>query len=140
MPIATAHDEQEREEHRAVDVRGQRQAHALVRHGKVVYERYARGTTASTPLLVWSVSRSWWFPDLLPGAVSLDAWRYALSDVSGAPAALLRSRKRAVRSPTRRAPPLSTPWRLRRRHRAPICLTRRRPPSGGLIFSLGLPT
>lgn len=35
------------------------------------------------PLGLWSVSRGWFFPDLLPTAFSLDAWRYAMSDVGG---------------------------------------------------------
>ncbi|MCA9567629.1 MAG: serine hydrolase [Myxococcales bacterium] len=30
----------------------------ILRHGRVVYERYARGTTPTTPLLTWSVSKS----------------------------------------------------------------------------------
>ena len=30
----------------------------ILRHGKVVYEGYARGTTAETPLLTWSVTKS----------------------------------------------------------------------------------
>ena len=34
------------------------------------------------PLAIWSVSRSWFFPQLLPRAWSLDAWRYAFSDVA----------------------------------------------------------
>ena len=35
------------------------------------------------PLAIWSVSRSWFFPQLLPRAWSLDAWHYAFSDVAG---------------------------------------------------------
>ena len=34
------------------------------------------------PLAVWSFSRSWFFPDLLPSAWSTQAWDYALSDTS----------------------------------------------------------
>ena len=34
------------------------------------------------PLAIWSVSRSWFFPDLLPGAYSLRAWRYVISPAS----------------------------------------------------------
>jgi CubicO group peptidase (beta-lactamase class C family) len=38
---------------------GQRtDAVVVLRHGRVVYERYARDTTAETPLLTWSVSKS----------------------------------------------------------------------------------
>lgn len=43
------------------------------------------------PLAIWSVSRSWYFPDLLPSAFSLDAWRYALSPVSDMSTALWNS-------------------------------------------------
>jgi putative spermidine/putrescine transport system permease protein len=31
------------------------------------------------PLAIWSVSRSWYFPDLLPAEYSLRAWSYTLS-------------------------------------------------------------
>lgn len=42
-----------------VDRKGQRtNAFVLVKDGKVVVERYARETTATTPLLTWSVSKS----------------------------------------------------------------------------------
>ena len=34
------------------------------------------------PLAIWSFSRSWFFPDLLPSAWSMQAWDYALSDTS----------------------------------------------------------
>ena len=34
------------------------------------------------PLAIWSFSRSWFFPDLLPSAWSTQAWDYALSDTS----------------------------------------------------------
>ena len=34
------------------------------------------------PLAIWSFSRSWFFPDLLPSAWSTRAWDYALSDTS----------------------------------------------------------
>ncbi|MCF8466171.1 MAG: ABC transporter permease subunit [Sneathiella sp.] len=40
------------------------------------------------PLAVWSVSRSWYFPDLLPAEYSLRAWKYSLSETSGVPGAL----------------------------------------------------
>ncbi len=35
------------------------------------------------PLAIWSVAKGWRFPDLLPQARTLDAWRYALSPTSG---------------------------------------------------------
>lgn len=35
------------------------------------------------PLLIWSVSHGWWFPDLLPGELSARAWRYVFSMSSG---------------------------------------------------------
>jgi putative spermidine/putrescine transport system permease protein len=35
------------------------------------------------PLAIWSFSRSWFYPDLLPRQWSLKAWTYALSDASG---------------------------------------------------------
>jgi len=35
-----------------------------------------------TPLLLWSVSHRWWFPDLLPSELSTRAWVYALSPLS----------------------------------------------------------
>ncbi len=35
------------------------------------------------PLAVWSVSRSWFFPDILPSELSMKAWNFALSDRSG---------------------------------------------------------
>jgi putative spermidine/putrescine transport system permease protein len=35
------------------------------------------------PLALWSVSQSWFFPDLLPSKFSLRAWNYAISDTSG---------------------------------------------------------
>lgn len=42
-----------------VDRRGQRtNAFVLIKDGKLVAERYARGYTAETPLLTWSVSKS----------------------------------------------------------------------------------
>ena len=31
------------------------------------------------PLLTWSVARGWYFPQVLPAELSLDAWRYVLS-------------------------------------------------------------
>ena len=34
------------------------------------------------PLAVWSVSRSWFFPDIAPSAYSLRAWEYVLSPTS----------------------------------------------------------
>ncbi|MEX1034524.1 MAG: ABC transporter permease [Sneathiella sp.] len=34
------------------------------------------------PLALWSVSRSWFFPDLLPSAYSLRAWNYVFSTTS----------------------------------------------------------
>ena len=34
------------------------------------------------PLAIWSFSRSWFFPDLLPSRWSMQAWDYALSDTS----------------------------------------------------------
>ena len=40
------------------------------------------------PLAIWSVSRSWYFPDLLPAQMSLRAWKYSLSATSGVPGAL----------------------------------------------------
>lgn len=35
------------------------------------------------PLAIWSFSRSWFFPDLLPSAYSLKAWTYVFSKTSG---------------------------------------------------------
>ncbi len=35
------------------------------------------------PLAIWSFSRSWFFPNVLPSAWSLQGWEYALSDRSG---------------------------------------------------------
>ena len=35
------------------------------------------------PMAVWSVSHGWFSTDLLPRALSLKAWHYALSDLSG---------------------------------------------------------
>lgn len=35
------------------------------------------------PLTLWSVSRSWYYPDILPSAYSLRAWRYVFSEASG---------------------------------------------------------
>lgn len=35
------------------------------------------------PLAIWSFSRSWFFPDLLPSQYSTQAWTYAFSDTSG---------------------------------------------------------
>jgi putative spermidine/putrescine transport system permease protein len=35
------------------------------------------------PLAVWSVSKGWFFPNILPRKWTLDAWAYALSDTAG---------------------------------------------------------
>ena len=35
------------------------------------------------PLAIWSFAKGWRFPNLLPQAGTLDAWRYALSPTSG---------------------------------------------------------
>ncbi len=35
------------------------------------------------PLAIWSFAKGWFFPDLLPKRWSLQAWEYALSDLSG---------------------------------------------------------
>lgn len=35
------------------------------------------------PLAIWSFSRSWFFPDVLPAVWSLQGWEYALSERSG---------------------------------------------------------
>ncbi|USG61714.1 ABC transporter permease subunit [Sneathiella marina] len=43
------------------------------------------------PLALWSVSQSWFFPDLFPSKYSLRAWSYALSSTSGVPEALWTS-------------------------------------------------
>ncbi len=43
------------------------------------------------PLALWSFSRSWYFPDLLPSDYSWRAWEYALSSTSGVPQAILRT-------------------------------------------------
>lgn len=43
------------------------------------------------PLLLWSFSHRWLFPDLLPAAWSWRAWRYLFSGTSGAPEAFLNS-------------------------------------------------
>ncbi|WP_288904756.1 ABC transporter permease [uncultured Sneathiella sp.] len=34
------------------------------------------------PLAIWSVSRSWYFPDIIPSAFSLRAWNYVFSSTS----------------------------------------------------------
>ncbi|MBO0332382.1 ABC transporter permease [Sneathiella sp. CAU 1612] len=34
------------------------------------------------PLAIWSVSRSWYFPDIIPSAFSLRAWNYVFSNTS----------------------------------------------------------
>ena len=39
--------------------------------------------TPFVPLLLWSVSGRWFFPDLLPAAWSLRAWEYALGATGG---------------------------------------------------------
>ncbi len=41
------------------------------------------------PLAVWSFAHGWRFPALLPQALTLDAWRYALSDTAGVTASLV---------------------------------------------------
>ncbi|MCC6345374.1 MAG: ABC transporter permease subunit [Bryobacterales bacterium] len=49
---------------------------------------------AVVPLLVlalWSLSRGWLWPDLLPRAWTLRAWRYAASPLSGVPQSLAES-------------------------------------------------
>lgn len=35
------------------------------------------------PLGIWSFARGWRFPDVVPRTLTLDAWRFALSDASG---------------------------------------------------------
>lgn len=40
------------------------------------------------PLAVWSFAHGWRFPALMPQALTLDAWRYALSDTVGVTASL----------------------------------------------------
>lgn len=35
------------------------------------------------PLAIWSFAKGWFFPSILPKRWSMDAWEYALSDVSG---------------------------------------------------------
>jgi len=40
------------------------------------------------PLAIWSFARGWRWPDLLPQDWTLQAWEYALSDVSGVTASL----------------------------------------------------
>ena len=40
------------------------------------------------PLALWSMARGWFFPDLLPGQWTLNAWDYVLSDTSGVLASL----------------------------------------------------
>jgi putative spermidine/putrescine transport system permease protein len=35
------------------------------------------------PLVIWSFARGWRFPEVLPTTLTLDAWRFALSDASG---------------------------------------------------------
>lgn len=40
------------------------------------------------PLLIWSVSHRWYFPDVLPAEWSLGAWAYVLSPASGVIASL----------------------------------------------------
>lgn len=43
------------------------------------------------PLAIWSVARSWYFPDLLPSAWSLKGWREALAPGSAVLSALWQS-------------------------------------------------
>ena len=40
------------------------------------------------PLVLWSVARGWFFPDLLPGTWTLEAWTRVLSPASGVPQAV----------------------------------------------------
>jgi len=35
------------------------------------------------PLAIWSVARSWFFPDILPSRWSLQGWEYAFSETAG---------------------------------------------------------
>jgi len=43
------------------------------------------------PLALWSVSRSWYFPDILPSDYGLQAWTYVFSDTAGVLKALLQT-------------------------------------------------
>lgn len=43
------------------------------------------------PLVIWSFSHRWAFPDLLPASWSLRAWRYVFSEASKAPPATLKA-------------------------------------------------
>ncbi|MEJ6394980.1 ABC transporter permease [Gymnodinialimonas sp. 2305UL16-5] len=35
------------------------------------------------PLAIWSFARGWFFPDILPQQWTMQAWQYAISDISG---------------------------------------------------------
>ncbi len=43
------------------------------------------------PIAIWSLAKRWFFPDLLPGEWSLQAWHYLFSSVSGLDKAILAS-------------------------------------------------
>ncbi|MRG97171.1 serine hydrolase domain-containing protein [Polyangium spumosum] len=64
-----------------VDRKGQRtNAFVLVKDGKLVFERYARGTTAETSLLTWSVSKS--FVNTLIG-IAVGEGRFRVDEPAG---------------------------------------------------------
>jgi putative spermidine/putrescine transport system permease protein len=43
------------------------------------------------PIATWSISRSWYFPQIVPDQWSLRAWEFAISQQSGVPAGLFNS-------------------------------------------------
>ena len=50
-----------------------------------------RGARPAVPLVIWSFSFRWYFPDSLPSELSLRAWKYVFSDASGVPRAMVNS-------------------------------------------------
>jgi CubicO group peptidase (beta-lactamase class C family) len=78
-----------------VDRKGQRtNAFVLVKDGKLVFERYARGTTAETSLLTWSVSKS--FVNTLIG-IAVGEGRFKVDEPAGKYYAALGPDKQNVR-------------------------------------------
>ncbi|MDI3286890.1 serine hydrolase [Polyangium sp. 15x6] len=78
-----------------VDRKGQRtNAFVLVKDGKLVFEHYARGTTAETSLLTWSVSKS--FVNTLIG-IAVGEGRFKVDDPAGKYYAALGPDKQNVR-------------------------------------------
>ncbi len=78
-----------------VDRKGQRtNAFVLVKDGKIVFERYARGTTAENSLLTWSVSKS--LVNTLIG-IAVGEGRFKVDDPAGKYYTVLGPDKQNVR-------------------------------------------